>query len=136
MIALFVNDILLDKRKRRITALWLTLVLSIIIAILTLLPVSAPQGVPGTDKAHHLLGFAALTLPSALLYPRSLAIVLPCSLLFGGAIELIQPYVGRQGEFADFFADAVGALIGVGVGLTLRTVMIAVVAQQRRRAST
>jgi VanZ family protein len=136
VIALFVNDILLDKRKRRIMALGLTLVLSIIITILTLLPVSAPQGVPGTDKAHHLLGFAALTLPSALLYPRSLAIVLPCSLLFGGAIELIQPYVGRKGEFADFFADAVGALIGVGVGLTLRTVMIAVVAQQRRRAST
>ena len=136
MIALFVNVILLDKRKRRIMALGLTLVLSIIIAILTRLPVSAPQGVPGTDKAHHLLGFAALTLPSALLYPRSLAIVLPCSLLFGGAIELIQPYVGRQGKFADFFADAVGALIGVGVGLALRTVTIAVLARQRRRAST
>ena len=136
MIALFVNDILLDKRKRRIMAIGLTLVLSIIIAILTLLPVSAPQGVPGTDKAHHLLGFAALTLPSALLYPRSLAIVLPCSLLFGGAIELIQPYVGRQGEFADFFADAVGALIGVGVGLALRTVTIAILARQCRKAST
>lgn len=136
MIALFVNDILLDKRKRRILALGLTLVLSVIIAILTLLPVSAPQGVPGTDKAHHLLGFAALTLPSALLYPRSLAIVLPCSLLFGGAIELIQPYVGRSGEFADFTADAVGALIGIGMGLALRTVTIAVVARQRQRAST
>ena len=136
MIAPVVNDILIDERMRRIIALGLTLVLSVIIAILTLLPVSAPQVVPGTDKAHHLLGFAALTFPSALLYPRSLAIVLPCSLLFGGAIELIQPYVGRKGEFADFSADAVGALIGVGLGLTLRTVTIAVAAQQRRRAST
>ena len=136
MITSFVTNTILDKRRRRILALGVTLVLAVIIAILTLLPVSAPQVVPGTDKAHHLLGFAALTLPSALLYPRSLAIVLPCSLLFGGAIELIQPYVGRQGEFADFSADAVGALIGVGLGLTLRTVTIAVAAQQRRRAST
>ena len=136
MITLFVTNIILDKRRRRIMALGVTLVLAFIITLLTLLPVSAPQGVPGTDKAHHLLGFAALTLPSALLYPRSLVIVLPCSLLFGGAIELIQPYVGRQGEFADFSADAVGALVGVGVGLALRTVTIAVVARQRRRAST
>ena len=136
MITSFVTNTILDKRRRRILALGVTLVLGGIIAILTLLPVSAPQGVPGTDKAHHLLGFAALTLPSALLYPRSLAVVLPCSLLFGGAIELIQPYVGRQGEFADFSADAAGALIGVGVGLALRTVAIAVAAQQRRRAST
>ena len=136
MITFFVTKTILDTRTRKLLALGTTLVLAVIIAILTLLPVSAPQGVPGTDKAHHLLGFAAMTLPSALLYPRSLAIVLPCSLLFGGAIELIQPYVGRQGEFADFSADAVGALIGIGVGLALRTVTIAVIARHRHRAST
>lgn len=63
----------------------------------------------------------------------------PCrraSLLFGGAIEVIQPFVGRSGKFADFTADAFGALIGVGVGLTLRTITIATVARQHRRAGT
>ncbi|HEV8035793.1 teicoplanin resistance protein VanZ [Yoonia sp.] len=136
MIAPFVTDTILDKHKPRVFALGMTLVLAVIIAVLTLLPLSAPQGLPGTDKAHHLLGFAALTLPAALLYPRSLAIVLPCSLLFGGAIELIQPYVGRQGELADFVADVMGAWIGVGVGLALRIVTIAVLVRQRRRAGT
>ena len=89
MITLFVTNIILDKRVRRIMALGVTLVLALIIALLTLLPVSAPQGVPGTDKAHHLLGFAALTLPSALLYPRSLVIVLPCSLLIMSSVWIV-----------------------------------------------
>jgi VanZ family protein len=79
-----------------------------------------PQTVPGSDKLHHLLGFAALTLPCAILWPRALYWLLPAAMLFGGAIEIIQPGIGRNGEWADFYADVAGATLGVGTGLMLR----------------
>ena len=68
------------------------------IAALTLIPLSVPAGALGSDKAHHLLAFAALTLPCAVLYPKALLRVALAAAIFGGAIEVIQPYVGRQGE--------------------------------------
>lgn len=74
---------------------------------------------PRTDKAYHLIGFAVLVFPAAVLFPRLLWWVLPGAVLFGGAIELIQPRVGRSGEFSDFIADASGIAVGVLVGLGL-----------------
>jgi VanZ family protein len=79
-----------------------------------------PRSVPGSDKLHHLIGFAALTLPCAVLWPRALIWLLPAAMLFGGAIEIIQPGIGRNGEWADFYADVAGATLGVGTGLMLR----------------
>lgn len=75
---------------------------------------------PGNDKIHHLIGFAALLLPCAFLYRRALYYILPGAILFGGLIELLQPYVNRNGEWADFYADATGAMLGVAVALLLR----------------
>ena len=43
---------------------------------------------------------AILVLPSAALYPRIIFSVLPFSVTFGGAIEIVQPAVGRNGEWA------------------------------------
>ena len=60
--------------------------------------------------------------------------VLSCSLLFGGAIELTRPYVGLKAAFADFSADAVGVLISVSVGLTLHKVPIGALVRQHCRA--
>lgn len=48
--------------------------------------------------------------------------MLPAAILFGGAIELIQPYVGRGRELADFGVDAVGVINGATLGLTLRAI--------------
>jgi len=50
--------------------------------------------------------------------------VLPIALLFGGAIELIQPYLGRGGELADFAADAAGIVFGAALGLAIRAVLL------------
>ena len=33
--------------------------------------------------------------------------------LYGGAIEVIQPYVNRYREMGDFWANTIGAVIGV-----------------------
>jgi VanZ family protein len=104
-------------------ALALTAVLAIAIAALTLFPVTIPEPMAETsDKIYHVIAFAALALPSAFLIPRAMIWLLPLFVLFGGAIEIIQPYVGRSGEAADFVADIIGIGLGVVFGLTLRGV--------------
>lgn len=100
-------------------AISLTCVLAVLIGILALIPLSVPQGVPGTDKMHHVIAFAALVLPIAALSPRSLIWVLPLVIAYGGLIEIIQPYTGRFGEWKDFQADVIGALLGMFFGLVI-----------------
>ena len=58
-------------------------------------------------------------LPVSALYPRALIWLVPWALIFGGAIELIQPLVNRGGEFSDFYADAWGVGAGFRVGITM-----------------
>lgn len=89
--------------------------LAVVIAVLTLGP--APQsGVPGSDKLHHLLAFAVLAFPLPAARPRLAPWVLLAIIGYGGLIELIQPYVGRQAEWADLAADAAGGAIGAAAG--------------------
>ncbi len=84
-------------------------------------PTQGPPG-PVSDKVYHFIAFAALVFPTALLYLRSLFWVLPGALLFGGAIDLVQPTVGRSGETADFVADLFGITFGLTGGLTIRSI--------------
>ncbi len=108
-------------RQRRLVANTLTLLLAVVIAGLTLFPnVRPPGGFEMQDKVYHAIAFAALVLPSATLYPRALIWALPFGLLLGGAIEIIQPWVGRGRELADFVADAIGIGTGLMVGLWLQ----------------
>ena len=109
------HDNVFDGRRRRTAAIGLTVGLSITIATLTLIPLNAPEGVPGIDKLHHVLAFVALILPCAALYPKALLKVMLTAALYGGVIEIIQPHVGRSGELADFIAD----LLGIGFGALL-----------------
>lgn len=95
---------------------------SVCIGALTLIPLSAPSAVPGTDKAHHVLAFAILTMPCAALYPKGLFRVVFASAVYGGLIEVIQPYVGRHGETADVLADLLGVGIGAAFGLLLHRI--------------
>ena len=106
---------------RHVSAIFATGALAVAIAYLTLTPLQVDLDL-GSDKLYHFIAFAALVLPCALLYARTLIWVLPAAILFGGAIELIQPYVGRGRELADFGADAVGVVIGAALGLSLRAI--------------
>ena len=107
--------------KHKWAAIGLTVVLGFVITALTLFPISLPQPVgSGPDKAYHLIAFAGLMLPVSVLYPRALLWLIPFALIFGGAIELIQPFVSRGGEWADFVADAVGVGGGVAIGTATR----------------
>ncbi len=122
----------LDSR-RRTAAIFLTIGLSITIAALTLIPLNVPKSVPGTDKLHHLLAFAALTLPCAALYPKALLKVVLAAAIYGAAIEVIQPYFGRSGELADFIADLLGIGLGATLGLLFHYVFL--IGLSRRRVS-
>ena len=53
-------------------------------------------------------------------YLRSLIWMIPAALVFGAAIELVQPFVGRSAELVDFVADIVGVACGLALGLILR----------------
>ena len=105
----------LTRHRLFLIALVLTLFLGGLVAALTLAPVSAAS-VPGSDKLHHVLGFAALSFPLPFARPKlALPIVLGVA-AYGGLIELIQPYVGRQAEWGDFLADVSGAIMGASLG--------------------
>jgi hypothetical protein len=105
----------MTRHRLFLVALVLTLFLGSLIAVLTLAPVSAAS-VPGSDKLHHVLGFAALSFPLPFARPKlALPIVLGVA-TYGGMIELIQPYVGRQAEWGDFLADVAGAIMGASLG--------------------
>jgi VanZ family protein len=99
-------------------ALWLSASLAAVIALATLTPVPhMPEAPPGSDKLHHFVAFAALVFPAAAAVPRRLLWLAPLAVAYGGAIELIQPHVGREGEWGDFLANAIGVAIGSAFGL-------------------
>src|SRR5688572_5741349 len=98
-----------------LTAAWWAL-----IATLTHLPLGDLPYVPGSDKTHHLLAYAALALflGFALLFtfPRRWWLpwgVLAVGMCYGAVDELTQPLVGRWAEFDDWIADAVGTAAGI-----------------------
>ncbi|KKM18677.1 hypothetical protein LCGC14_1663290 [marine sediment metagenome] len=109
----------LGPNRRRSIAIWLTVGLSVCIALLTLIPLNASGVVPGSDKTHHVLAFMSLILPSAAFYPSALPRVALAATFYAGLIEVIQPFVGRSGEMADFLADLLGISIGAMIGLLL-----------------
>lgn len=93
----------------------MTCVIAMLIAFLTLTPASqASTGTFfGADKLYHFVAFAALMLPCGVLPRRMCLIILLAALVFGGAIELVQPVVGRTASMVDFLADCAGAASGL-----------------------
>ncbi|MDT8443891.1 MAG: VanZ family protein [Desulfuromonadales bacterium] len=93
----------------------LTLVTLAAITLLSLWPLSELPSVPGGDKLHHLVAYAVLMLPVALRKPPRWWLIGLFFVAWSGAIELIQPYVNRYGEWSDLLANALGVLCGVVV---------------------
>jgi len=120
--------------QRHTLALLATALLAAAIAYLTLTPprLEALDGLL-SDKAYHVIAFAALIFPGALLYLRSLIWLIPAALVFGAAIELVQPLVGRSAEMADFVADVVGVACGLALGLIARMLRIKSLNGQKAR---
>ncbi len=92
-----------------------TVFLALIIAVLTLAPIS-PGGPAGFDKIYHSLAFAALAFPLSFVRPRMAPWIILGVIVYGGTIELIQPFFLRHAEWGDLGADAGGSLLGAAVG--------------------
>lgn len=104
-------------------ALWITAILATGIAFGTLISGGGAVASLGDDKTQHLLAFAVLVLPGIALRPRWTVALVIFALSFGAAIELVQPFVGRQADLADWIADAKGVGIGAVLGLALAAVI-------------
>jgi VanZ family protein len=92
----------------------LTLCIALGIAWGTLTPMPPPTAPPdGTDKIQHFAAFALLVLPLGWVDIRNALWLAPLALLYGGAIEIIQPLVGRGAEWGDLLADALGIAAGL-----------------------
>lgn len=95
------------------------MLLALAIGALTLVPQSVPDTMPGNDKHHHLVAFAALALPTAALAARLLWGLLPMLALYGVLIKVLQPSMGRSGNHRDALADGPGLIVGNAFGLLL-----------------
>jgi len=68
--------------------------------------------VPGTDKTHHLIAYAVLMFPIGLRKPKRWLLFGFLFIAYSGAIELLQPYVNRYGEWLDMAANTAGIVLG------------------------
>lgn len=115
--------IVVDEIKKRWKAL--TFLILTAITILSLLPLPALPPVPGTDKTHHFIAYAMLMLPVALRKPANWFMFGVFFILYSGAIELIQPFVNRYGEWVDLLANSVGVLCGVIIAWLMNSIISA-----------
>ncbi len=87
------------------------------ITTLSLYPADKLPDVPGTDKTHHFIAYAALAFPVAFRLPKNWIFLMLFFLFCSGMIELIQPYVNRYGEWLDMLANSLGLVIGTVLGI-------------------
>ena len=90
-----------------------------VIAFLSLYPLPKLPEFPDTDKAYHLAAYFLLALPSGLKKPNKWVLFIFLFIIFGGIIEIIQPYVNRYGEWLDFLANTIGVILGFFLGVVL-----------------
>lgn len=104
--------------KEARAAILLTLILGVVVAGLALSPVSVPMPVDNVDKLYHAVAFTGLSVPVSFLAPRLIPVTVIVLAVFGGVIEVIQPYVGRECSLRDWVANVAGIAIGVIMGRT------------------
>jgi VanZ family protein len=89
--------------------------------ILSTFPVDGLQpSVPDADKLGHAAVYCVLAFLCARAWrchggseAASVERAMAMALIFGGLMEFMQGYVGRDMSFGDWIADGVGALIGI-----------------------
>ena len=122
---------------KKIKAYAFTLFATYVVLMLSLFPVpEIPEleDVPMSDKWAHFIMYGAysiafwidilrnkkyhkdkITKGKQFYFPCLLSLIIPSAI--GGAIEIIQPLVGRSCELLDFYADVIGASLGTVIML-------------------
>lgn len=100
---------------------WVATMLAILsaITVLSLWPLSQLPQAPGGDKLHHVIAYALLMLPVALRKPNGWTALGMLFIFYSGGIELIQPFVNRQGDWWDLLANAAGVVLGAFLAVVL-----------------
>ena len=103
-------------------------VLSLIaLAVITggsLVPRESGGDVGSADKVLHLLAYAVAILPLTQHKTQPRLIFAMGVLIWSGAIELVQPFVGRSANLMDLAANAVGLSLGLALGVLLDRVVL------------
>ena len=107
----------LKHKKAQIIAFSILLFLAVAIAFVTLLPTGQLRSMHGNDKFFHFFAFALMAPPLLFITRTKVLKVAAVAILYGGAIELIQPILGRNAEVMDLVADIVGVIFAVIVAL-------------------
>lgn len=84
-----------------------------VITLLSLKPMVDLPSVPGGDKIHHIIAYAALMFPVALKKPKYWLLIGFLFFCLSGAIELLQPFVSRRGDWLDMSANLLGIVFGI-----------------------
>ena len=92
---------------------------ALLIAVAMLIPPASMSSPPGGDKLHHLVAFAVLGCLAVLAGPRRPPMVIAFALIYGAALEVLQPLTGRHAELGDAVADASGAALGAMAALLM-----------------
>ena len=99
----------------------------LVIAILSLMPLTQVPLVPGNDKTHHVLAYMVLAFPIGLRQPRYWVVMYGVLIGLSGCIELIQPLVNRYAQWFDLLAN----VCGVGLGGLLASVIRVLVLRRK-----
>ncbi|WP_442681403.1 teicoplanin resistance protein VanZ [Sphingomonas sp. ASY06-1R] len=117
-------------RRMFVFAFWLAVLIAYVSAIL---PGAEAPHIAAWDKLNHMLAFFTITFLARAAYPR-LAVLPLFALLaaFGAFIEISQavPFIHRDAEWDDWFADVIAIVIGLVLAWPF-----AVLAKRRRDAT-
>ena len=87
-----------------------------------------PDAVGGSDKLMHVAAYtllSALTWPAFALWRGGIVLIAAFGLIiFGIAIEVVQPLVGREQSIADAVANAAGVVLGLTFAQVARRVAV------------
>ena len=94
--------------------LYLTLVIASLILFLSLQPPGElDTNILVSDKLLHFIAYGVMVIPVSIdgVYPQFSVFLI--AMTFGGVIELIQPFWGREADIMDFFANIFGVILGI-----------------------
>ena len=106
--------------------LYLTLAIAFLILFLSLQPPGEGDAkLLVSDKLLHFVAYGVMVLPVSLerIFPQFLVFII--ALAYGGFIELIQPFWGREKDIMDMWANVAGLTFGIliaqGIVLIFKT---------------
>ena len=100
-----------------------TTLIFVIITFLSLYPLKEQPSIPGSDKIHHLIAYAALSIGVGLRRPSNYLLIIVFFSFYSGLIEIVQPYVNRFGEIEDFLFNNLGIFIGLTLGIVINKIL-------------